>query len=53
MEKMASDRISQDFASPDLCRDFEQIVIPNRYRHLQSVGYYRNLAMQELDELVD
>ncbi|MDF5727139.1 MAG: hypothetical protein PUP92_03665 [Rhizonema sp. PD38] len=36
---MASDRISQDFASPDLNRDFEQVVIPDIYRHLQAENY--------------
>lgn len=36
---MASDRISQDLVSPDLNRDFEQVVIPDIYRHLQAENY--------------
>ncbi len=42
---MASDRISQGLASPDLNRDFEQVVIPDIYRHLQAKNYQSALEI--------
>ncbi|MEC4816997.1 MAG: hypothetical protein SAK29_27570 [Scytonema sp. PMC 1069.18] len=42
---MASDRISQNLTAPDFNKDFEQVVIPDIYRHLQAENYQEALEI--------